>query len=97
MTAPAQFNRQMTRLEHIPTQIHQSSTDASKAVAREISELIKHKASINKPCVLGLATGSTPTSMYAELVRMHQEEGLDFTNVYTFNLDEYYPIDPDAL
>jgi glucosamine-6-phosphate deaminase len=47
--------------------------------------------------VLGLATGSTPRSMYAELVRMHKEEGLSFSNVITFNLDEYYPIENDAL
>ncbi|MEM9935388.1 MAG: glucosamine-6-phosphate deaminase, partial [Bacteroidota bacterium] len=47
--------------------------------------------------VLGLATGSTPTSVYAELVRLHQEEGLSFRNVVTFNLDEYFPMAPDAL
>ena len=47
--------------------------------------------------MLGLATGSTPKTLYAELVRMHKEEGLSFKNVVTFNLDEYYPIDNDAL
>ena len=45
----------------------------------------------------GLATGSTPKSLYTELVRMHREEKLSFKNVITFNLDEYYPIDNDAL
>jgi glucosamine-6-phosphate deaminase len=45
---------------------------------------------------LGLATGSTPISMYKELVRIHKEEGLSFKNVITFNLDEYYPIQKDA-
>jgi len=39
--------------------------------------------------VLGMATGSTPLSLYKELVRMHREEGLDFSQVTTFNLDEY--------
>jgi glucosamine-6-phosphate deaminase len=48
-------------------------------------------------CVLGLATGSSPTTMYAELVRMHKEEKLSFKNVVTFNLDEYYPMQPNAL
>jgi glucosamine-6-phosphate deaminase len=47
--------------------------------------------------VLGLSTGSTPKSLYAELVRMHKEEKLSFKNVITFNLDQYYPIDNDAL
>ena len=44
--------------------------------------------------MLGLATGSTPVSFYAELVRLHREEGLSFANVITFNLDEYWPLAP---
>lgn len=48
-------------------------------------------------CVLGLATGSTPKRLYAELVRLHREEGLSFKNVIAFNLDEYYPMEPDAI
>ena len=40
--------------------------------------------------VLGLPTGSTPLGIYRELIRLHREEGLDFSNVVTFNLDEYY-------
>ena len=47
--------------------------------------------------MLGLATGSSPKLLYSELVRMHKEEGLSFQNVITFNLDEYYPIDADAI
>lgn len=51
----------------------------------------------NKPnAVLGLATGSTPIGVYRELVRLHQNENLDFSQVITFNLDEYYPMDPTA-
>ena len=48
-------------------------------------------------CVLGLATGSTPVSVYNELVRLHREEGLSFRNVITFNLDEYFPMQPNEL
>ena len=48
------------------------------------------KEEIEKPnIILGLATGSTPEGMYKELIRMHKEEGLDFSKVTTFNLDEY--------
>ncbi len=47
--------------------------------------------------MLGLATGSSPKSLYAELVKLHREEGLSFENVVTFNLDEYYPIENDTL
>lgn len=56
-----------------------------------VQELIKVKPA----CVLGLATGSTPLGMYKELIRMHKEEGLDFSGVRTFNLDEYYGLSPD--
>ena len=45
----------------------------------------------------GLATGSTPVNVYAELVRMHRDEGLSLANVVTFNLDEYFPMQPDCL
>ena len=85
------------RRERIPTRIFSNSVDASKSVAQEIADLIKEKAKIGKNAVLGLATGSTPTRVYDELVRMHKEEGLSFRNVITFNLDEYFPIEPDAL
>ena len=67
------------------------------AVAQEIAELIKAKIQQGKPCVLGLATGSSPTTVYAELVRMHKEENLSFKDVHCFNLDEYYPMEPEAF
>ncbi|GAB3176324.1 glucosamine-6-phosphate deaminase [Telluribacter humicola] len=83
--------------EKIPTHIFASSKDASSAVAREIADLIRQKQREGKPCVLGLATGSSPKTVYAELVRMHREEGLSFRNVISFNLDEYYPMQPDSI
>ena len=43
-----------------------------------------------------MATGATPILLYKELVRLHKEEGLSFSNVITVNLDEYYPIPRDA-
>ena len=83
--------------ERIPTQVFPDAEAASIAVAREIGELIRERASLERPCVLGLATGATPIGVYAELVRMHQAEKLSFANVTTFNLDEYYPIEHDEL
>lgn len=82
--------------EKIPVEIFTSTAEGSRFVASEIAALIKEKQRQNKHCVLGLATGSTPISMYAELVRMHKEEGLSFHNVITFNLDEYYPLEREA-
>ena len=84
-------------IEKIPVKIFAASEEASIFVANEIAALITLRQSEGKPCVLGLATGSTPTRMYAELVRMHKEQKLSFENVHTFNLDEYYPMNPDAL
>ncbi len=85
------------RFESINTVMFEDSQAASKAVAKEIAKLIKVKQSQKQPCVLGLATGSSPKGLYAELVRLHKEEGLSFKNVVTFNLDEYYPMEPDAV
>ena len=82
--------------ERIPVSVHEEPHDVSRAVAREIADLIRQREGDGLQCVLGLATGSTPTGVYAELVRMHQQEGLSFRNVVTFNLDEYYPMDADA-
>ncbi len=87
----------LTKYEKIPTFIFQESSDASVEVAREIAELIISKQKEGKNCVLGLPTGSTQLGIYAELVRMHQEEGLSFRNVITFNLDEYYPLSPHSI
>ncbi|MEE2705817.1 MAG: glucosamine-6-phosphate deaminase [Planctomycetota bacterium] len=84
-------------LERIPCAVHPKAKDASIAVAHEIADLIRSRAAEGKHCVLGLATGSTPTAVYDELVRLHREEGLSFANVITFNLDEYYPMRPNEL
>jgi glucosamine-6-phosphate deaminase len=84
-------------LEKIPTKNFKNSEEASVFVANEIASLVKIRQLEGKPCVLGLATGSTPTRVYAELIKIHKEGGLSFKNVHTFNLDEYYPIEPDSL
>ncbi|QDO95206.1 glucosamine-6-phosphate deaminase [Formosa sediminum] len=85
------------RFENIGTVVYEDSISGSKAVAKEIAELIQVKASQKQPCILGLATGSSPKGLYAELVRLHKEEGLSFKNVISFNLDEYYPMEPDSV
>jgi glucosamine-6-phosphate deaminase len=84
-------------LEKIPTKIFKNSEEASVFVANEIASLVKIRQREGKPCVLGLATGSTPTRMYSELVKIHKEGGLSFKNLHTFNLDEYFPMEPDSL
>ncbi len=83
--------------ERIPTRVFEDSAQVSHEVASQIAELIKSRAAEGRMCVLGLATGSTPTEVYDELIRMHNQEGLSFKNVVTFNLDEYFPMQPNEL
>ncbi|WP_163410424.1 glucosamine-6-phosphate deaminase [Flavobacterium ajazii] len=86
-----------TRFEKIHNVIFDSSQEASVLVAQEIANIIQRKEELNEPCVLGLATGSSPIKVYEELVRLHKEERLSFANVVTFNLDEYYPMDKNNI
>lgn len=85
-----------TRFEKLPVVVFENEDSASKEVAKEIAGLITSKQSENQQAILGLATGATPVKVYAELIRLHKEEGLSFKNVVTFNLDEYYPMQPTS-
>src|SRR5690625_2270490 len=80
---------------YISTEVYKDAEEGALSVAQKTAQLIKQKQEKDQKCVLGLATGSTPEPLYAELIRLHKEEGLSFKNVITFNLDEYYPIAPD--
>ncbi len=85
-----------TRFEKLPVTVYQNQQIAAKNVAKRIADLIIRKQKQNAPAVLGLATGVTPIGVYEELVRLHKEEGLSFKNVITFNLDEYFPMQPTS-
>ncbi len=87
----------VTSYEKIPVEIFGTPKEGSAFVAAEIAKTIRARQLEGKKCVLGLATGSTPITMYKELVRLHREEGLDFKHVVTFNLDEYFPMERDAV
>jgi glucosamine-6-phosphate deaminase len=66
---------------------------SAAALARTAAGLVARAVRANPAAVLGLPTGETPKPIYAELVRLHREEGLDLARVTTFNLDEYVGID----
>ena len=91
------FDEESRKFEKINTKIYESSEEASLLVANEIAQLIRKRQEAGKNVVLGLATGSTPTKVYDYLVQFHQNDGLSFKNVITFNLDEYYPMEPDSI
>ncbi|MDI6600879.1 MAG: glucosamine-6-phosphate deaminase [Thermoanaerobacteraceae bacterium] len=73
------------------TIIEETYEGMSRMAARIVADEIRKKPDM----VLGLATGGTPLGMYKELIRIHKQEGLDFSRVITFNLDEYYGLSPD--
>ncbi len=81
----------------IPGLVFGNSLQASNVVAREIAGTVVASREKGRNAVLGLATGSTPKKVYAELIRLHKEEGLSFKNVVTFNLDEYFSLPDTAI
>jgi glucosamine-6-phosphate deaminase len=81
----------------IPCCVFDSNRDLARYVAQTVAGIIRRKNAAGSPAVLGLPTGSTPVGVYRELIRLHREEGLDFSNVITFNLDEYYGLQPTQL
>lgn len=71
--------------------------EIARTIAKRIAEIVELRRREGGHAVLGLATGSTPIGIYRELIKMHREEGLDFSDVVTFNLDEYYPMKPESI
>lgn len=86
-----------TQFEKIDTEIYDDEKQGSKQIAAEIASVIKDKQAQNQTCVLGLSGGSSPLSVYEELVRLHKEEGLSFNNVVVFNVTEFYPLSQQNL
>jgi len=95
-STPTEKNFMARNRERVPVEIIEYD-EIAVTIAGRIAEIIRDRAAEARLAVLGLATGSTPVGIYRELIRMHREEGLDFSNVVTFNLDEYYPMVPDSI
>ncbi|WP_419934146.1 glucosamine-6-phosphate deaminase [Candidatus Palauibacter sp.] len=85
------------RRERLPVRLMPDHDSIAAEVAGRIAALIRGRAGNGRHAVLGLATGSTPVGVYRELIRLHREEGLDFSNAVTFNLDEYFPMRPGSF
>ncbi len=80
------------RFEKLRTDIFENEVEGAVSVANEIAALIRSKQKENDTCVLGLPGGASPLEIYNELVRMHKEEGLSFSNVYILNVSDFYPL-----
>ena len=83
--------------ERVPVVVAETYDDLARRLALRIAEVVRAPRPNHRGAVLGLATGSTPIGIYRELIRMHRDEGLDFSAVVTFNLDEYVPMAPDNV
>jgi glucosamine-6-phosphate deaminase len=83
--------------ERIPVVILPDHESVARVVAERIAQVLRRRQHEGRRPVLGLATGSTPVGIYRELIRMHREEGLSFADTVTFNLDEYFPMDPRSI
>jgi glucosamine-6-phosphate deaminase len=94
---PLALDRGEAGAERIRTVVVEDHDEIARLVADRVAALIRARTAEGRPTVLGLATGSTPLGVYRELIRMHRAEGLSFATVVTFNLDEYYPMQPDSI
>ena len=81
-------------LLHVNLKVYTDAATASKYIANRLAAEILDKQIAGTHAVLGLATGATPKMVYQHLINLHKNAGLSFENVYTFNLDEYYPMQP---
>lgn len=82
----------LSRYEKMPLRIFEQAEVASIEVANDIVEHLEKSQAENKPFIIGLPGGSSPTLVYNELVRRHQEDGVSFRNMVVFNIYEFYPV-----
>ena len=62
------------------------------AMSQKAAQVVASQITLKPNSVLGLATGSTPVGMYQQLVEMHEKKIINFSQIKTFNLDEYCDI-----
>lgn len=81
-----------TRYEKLHTNIYADSAEGALVIAQKVAALIREKENAGEHCVLGLSGGCSPLSVYDELVKMHREENLSFSDVIVFNVSEFFPV-----
>ena len=82
----------LSHYEKMPLSIHEQAEAASNEVAADIVKHLLAKQAKNESFILGVPGGSSPVSVFKELVRLHKEEGVSFANVVVFNIYEFYPV-----
>ena len=69
--------------------------DNYEQISETAARIVAGQINLKPDCVLGLATGSTPIGLYDKLAELNKNGEVDFSEVTSFNLDEYYPIKKD--
>ncbi|MCI5875139.1 MAG: glucosamine-6-phosphate deaminase [Prevotellaceae bacterium] len=87
---------EITRAEHIPTDIYPTVDEGAARIADAIVAEIKAKEMLGKYCVLGLGTGQSLTPVFNELIQRYEKKQVSFANVVVFNAYEYFPLSPDS-
>jgi len=82
----------LSRYEKLPVAIYQEAQKAAKKIAKDIEQEMKLKQLKGEPFVLGISGGTSPIPVYEELVRLHKEENVSFSNLIVFNTYEFYPV-----
>ncbi len=95
ITPPSRARR--AAATNLPCYVIDSSEDLARHVAAIVAGVIRERNALGQRAVLALPTGSSPVGVYRELIRLHREERLDFSNVVAFVLDEYYGMSPDHV
>ncbi len=80
-----------------PTYVFESGADACNHVAQQIAGIVRDRNSLGRAATLGLSAGSSPIGVYQELARIHQQQGLDFSRVSIFIVNEYFGLAPDRI
>ena len=75
--------------------MHTEIVEDYNAMSQRVADLVAQQIHSKPDSVIGFATGSTPLGVYHNLIRMHRDEGLDFSKVTCFNLDEYIGLPPE--
>lgn len=95
-TSPSASKARPIAGTHLPAFAFATGRDLARHAAQMIARLIRERTELGQKTVLALPTGSTPVGTYRELIRLHQNEGLDFSSVVAFGMDEYYGLPTDS-
>ena len=87
----------LTRFEKLPTDIYATAEEGAADVALKIAATIRQRQREIRACIMAFSGGATLTEVFNHLVRMHEQEGLSFSNVVVFVTYEYYPLPTDSI